>query len=69
MHSCIFPHIFIWFDSYVRHNKYRTFLEQHETDGSFNGQIVHYAAETKLFYITWIHVLTVGSLPQLSPLT
>jgi len=59
----------MWFDSYVRYNKYGIFLEQYEPDGSFNGQNVHYAVETKLFYITWIHVLAVGSLPHLSPLT
>jgi len=63
-YSCIFPHIFMWFDSYVLYNNNPIFLAQHETDGPFNGQNVYYAVETKLFYITWIHVLTVGSLPQ-----
>jgi hypothetical protein len=52
------------FDSHVRYSKYRIFLERHETDSSFNGQNVHYAVETKLFYITWVHVLTEVSLPQ-----
>jgi hypothetical protein len=33
-------------------------------DVPFNGQNVQYAVETELFYITWVHVLTVGSLPQ-----
>ena len=34
-----------------RHKKYRTFHEQHEMNGSFNGRNVHCAVETKLFYI------------------
>jgi hypothetical protein len=54
----------MWFEFYVLRSKYRILLEKDEMDGSFNGQNVHCAVETKVFYITWINFLTVGSLPQ-----
>jgi len=54
----------MWFDSYIRYNYKGIFLERYETDGPFNGQNDYYELENKLFYIPWIHVLTVGSLPQ-----